>query len=152
MPLGHEVAHLSHLTLNTPVLDKSVDFFVDYLGMAVNGEDNGKVFLRTWDEYEHHTITLTQNDVAGDPADAPACSQPGGTGPSHQRARERGVRHRLGGRRTGLWADLPLQGPRRSRVRPLLGLGMVRGTQGLEAGVEEPGTGLPGSRCGRAST
>lgn len=65
MPLGHEVAHLSHLTLNTPVLDKSVDFFVDYLGMAVNGEDNGKVFLRTWDEYEHHTITLTQNDVAG---------------------------------------------------------------------------------------
>lgn len=65
MPLGHEVAHLSHLTLNTPILDQSVDFFVDYLGMAVNGEDNGKVFLRAWDEYEHHTITLTQNDVAG---------------------------------------------------------------------------------------
>jgi catechol 2,3-dioxygenase len=65
MPLGHEVAHLSHLHLDTPVLEKSVEFFVDYLGMALNGEQDGKVFLRTFDDYEHHTITLTQNDLPG---------------------------------------------------------------------------------------
>jgi catechol 2,3-dioxygenase len=65
MPHGHEVAHLSHLHLDTPVLEKSVEFFVDYLGMALNGEQDGKVFLRTWDEYEHHTITLTQHDLPG---------------------------------------------------------------------------------------
>jgi catechol 2,3-dioxygenase len=62
MPLGHEVAHLSHLHLDTPVLEQSVAFFVDYLGMTVNGERGGDVFLRTWDEYEHHTLTLTQSD------------------------------------------------------------------------------------------
>jgi catechol 2,3-dioxygenase len=65
MPLGHEVAHLAHLHLDTPVLEKSVAFFVDYLGMALNGEQDGKVFLRTWDDYEHHTITLTQSDLPG---------------------------------------------------------------------------------------
>jgi catechol 2,3-dioxygenase len=65
MPLGHEVAHLSHLHLDTPVLDQSVAFFVDYLGMSLNGEQDGKVFLRTWDEYEHHTITLTEADQPG---------------------------------------------------------------------------------------
>jgi catechol 2,3-dioxygenase len=65
MPLGHEVAHLSHLHLDTPVLDESVAFFVDYLGMTLNGEEDGKVFLRTWDEYEHHTLTLTQGDQPG---------------------------------------------------------------------------------------
>jgi catechol 2,3-dioxygenase len=65
MPLGHEVAHLSHLHLDTPVLEQSVGFFVDFLGMSVNGEQNGKVFLRTWDEYEHHTITLTHSDQPG---------------------------------------------------------------------------------------
>jgi catechol 2,3-dioxygenase len=65
MPLGHEVAHLSHLHLDTPVLEQSVGFFVDFLGMSVNGEQDGKVFLRTWDEYEHHTITLTHGDQPG---------------------------------------------------------------------------------------
>jgi catechol 2,3-dioxygenase len=65
MPPAHEVAHLSHLHLNTPVLDDSVDFFVNYLGMSLNGEDGGRVFLRTWDEYEHHTITLTHHHVPG---------------------------------------------------------------------------------------
>ncbi|MCM0618561.1 VOC family protein [Paenarthrobacter sp. TYUT067] len=65
MPLRHEVAHLSHLHLNTPVLEQSVDFFVNYLGMSLNGEQDGKVFLRTWDEYEHHTISLSQHETSG---------------------------------------------------------------------------------------
>jgi catechol 2,3-dioxygenase len=65
MPLGHEVAHLAHLHLDTPVLEESVAFFVDYLGMTLNGEQGDKVFLRTWDEYEHHTLTLTQSDQPG---------------------------------------------------------------------------------------
>jgi catechol 2,3-dioxygenase len=65
MPLGHEIAHLSHLHLDTPLLEQSVGFFVDYLGMTVNGEQDGKVFLRTWDEYEHHTLSLTQAEQPG---------------------------------------------------------------------------------------
>lgn len=65
MPLGHEVAHLSHLELNTPVLEESVAFFVDYLGMSVSGEQGDKVFLRTWDEYEHHTVALVPHVTSG---------------------------------------------------------------------------------------
>jgi catechol 2,3-dioxygenase len=65
MPLKHQIAHLSNLHLNTPVLDQSVAFFVDYLGLSVKGESDGAVYLRCWDDYEQHTIVLSQNDTAG---------------------------------------------------------------------------------------
>ncbi|MTD53742.1 VOC family protein [Amycolatopsis pithecellobii] len=65
MPLGHEVAHLSHIELLTPVLDKSVAFFVDYLGMTVVGGDDNKVYVRAFDDYEHHTLTLVAHSSSG---------------------------------------------------------------------------------------
>ena len=65
MPLGHEIAHLSHLELHTPVLEESVAFFVDYLGLSVNGGEGDKVFLRTFDDYEHHTVTLVPHHTSG---------------------------------------------------------------------------------------
>lgn len=66
MPLGHEVAHLSHLQLNTPVLEKSVAFFVDYLGLSVYGEEpDGRVHLRAFDDYEPYTLTLFPHHTSG---------------------------------------------------------------------------------------
>ncbi len=66
MPLGHEVAHLSHLHLNTPVLEESVAFFVDYLGLSIVGEEpDGSVHLHAFDDYEHHTITLSGHETSG---------------------------------------------------------------------------------------
>jgi catechol 2,3-dioxygenase-like lactoylglutathione lyase family enzyme len=38
MPPLHEIAHLAHVELRTPVLDESVAFFTDHLGLSVNGE------------------------------------------------------------------------------------------------------------------
>ncbi|WP_243769682.1 VOC family protein [Amycolatopsis acidicola] len=62
---AHDVAHLGHIELFTPVFDESVEFFTRYLGMTVNGSAGSSVFLRTWDDYEHHTITLTPRETAG---------------------------------------------------------------------------------------
>ncbi|WP_330252775.1 VOC family protein [Nocardia sp. NBC_00565] len=65
MAPGHEIAHLAHLQLFTPKLDESVEFFTDFLGLRVVDSDGPDVYLRTWDDYEHHTITLSARKRAG---------------------------------------------------------------------------------------
>ncbi|MFI6208310.1 catechol 2,3-dioxygenase [Streptomyces sp. NPDC051041] len=63
-PLG-DIAHLGHVELLTPDLDRSLEFFTDYLGLTVNGERGDSVYLRTWDDYEHHSLVLTVHETSG---------------------------------------------------------------------------------------
>lgn len=61
-----DVAHLSTVELFTPKMDESLWFFRDLLAMRVVAEEGDSVYLRTWDEYELHTIKLTaKKDAAG---------------------------------------------------------------------------------------
>jgi catechol 2,3-dioxygenase len=64
-PLG-DIAHVGHAELLTPDLDGSVRFFTEYLGLTVNGQsDGGSVHLRTFDDYEHHSLVLTAAEKPG---------------------------------------------------------------------------------------
>ncbi|MFJ9674446.1 catechol 2,3-dioxygenase [Streptomyces sp. NPDC101221] len=63
-PLG-DIAHLGHVELLTPDLEASVAFFTDYLGLTVNGRSGDSVYLRTWDDYEHHSLVLTAHTTSG---------------------------------------------------------------------------------------
>lgn len=63
-PLG-DIAHLGHVELLTPDLDASVRFFTDYLGLTENGRSGDSVYLRTWDDYEHHSLKLTAHSTPG---------------------------------------------------------------------------------------
>ncbi|MDV9172668.1 catechol 2,3-dioxygenase [Streptomyces sp. W16] len=63
-PLG-DIAHIGHAQLFTPDLDASVAFFTDYLGLTVNGQDGDTVYLRTYDDYEHHSLVLTARAQPG---------------------------------------------------------------------------------------
>ncbi len=65
MPPLHDVAHLAHLELHTPVLDESVAFFTDYLGLTVPDEAGDSVFLRAFDDYEQTTLKLTAHETSG---------------------------------------------------------------------------------------
>src|SRR3954467_7866637 len=65
VPPRHEIAHLAHVEIRTPVLDESVDFFTRYLGLTANGEAGDSVFLRAWDDYENITIKLTGHETSG---------------------------------------------------------------------------------------
>ena len=60
-----ELAHLAHVELYTPVLDKSVWFFTELMGMSVTETKGGSVYLRAYDDYEHHTLKLTAHKHAG---------------------------------------------------------------------------------------
>jgi catechol 2,3 dioxygenase len=65
MPLLHDVAHLAHAELLTPEPDKSLWFFTQVLGLSENGTSGDSVYLRTWDDYEHHSLKLTASHTSG---------------------------------------------------------------------------------------
>jgi catechol 2,3-dioxygenase len=63
--LLHDIAHLAHVELLTPVPEESLRFFVDVLGLTEVGREGDSVYLRTWDDYEHHTLKLTAHETSG---------------------------------------------------------------------------------------
>jgi catechol 2,3-dioxygenase len=65
VPPLHDIAHLAHLELRTPVLEDSAAFFTDYLGLTVTGTAGDSVFLRAFDDYEQTTLKLTAHETSG---------------------------------------------------------------------------------------
>ena len=60
-----DLAHLAHLEILTPKPDESLQFFVNVMGMTESGRRGESVYLRGWDDYEHHTLKLTAAKVPG---------------------------------------------------------------------------------------
>ena len=60
-----DLAHLAHLELLTPKPDESLNFFVNVMGMTETARRGDSVYLRGWDDYEHHTLKLTAAKAAG---------------------------------------------------------------------------------------
>jgi catechol 2,3-dioxygenase len=65
VPPLHEIAHLAHVELRTPVPEQSLEFFTRYLGLTENGSAGDSVFLRAYDDYEQATIKLTAYRTSG---------------------------------------------------------------------------------------
>jgi catechol 2,3-dioxygenase len=65
LPPLHDIAHLGHVELLTPEPERSLRFFVDVMGLTENGREGDSVYLRTWDDYEHHTLKLTASETSG---------------------------------------------------------------------------------------
>jgi catechol 2,3-dioxygenase len=63
--LLHDVAHLGHVELLTPEPEQSLWFFTQVLGLTENGTSGDSVYLRTWDDYEHHSLKLTAAGTSG---------------------------------------------------------------------------------------
>ncbi|GAB2993595.1 catechol 2,3-dioxygenase [Amycolatopsis acidiphila] len=61
----HDIAHLGHVELLTPEPEKSLWFFTEVMGLTENGRDGDSVYLRTWDDYEHHSLKLTAHSTSG---------------------------------------------------------------------------------------
>jgi catechol 2,3-dioxygenase len=61
----HDIAHLGHLELLTPKLEETRRFFVDVMGMYESGRQGDSVFMRGWDDYEHHSLQLTSSEKPG---------------------------------------------------------------------------------------
>jgi catechol 2,3-dioxygenase len=60
-----DIAHLAHVELLTPKLDESTRFFTEIMGMSISDTQGDSVYLRAYDDYEHHTLKLTAHRHAG---------------------------------------------------------------------------------------
>jgi catechol 2,3-dioxygenase len=61
----YDLAHLAHLEMLTPKPEASLQFFVDVMGMTETARQGDSVYLRGWDDYEHHTLKLTASKTSG---------------------------------------------------------------------------------------
>jgi catechol 2,3-dioxygenase len=60
-----DIAHIAHVELFSPKPDESLAFFTDIMGMSVSGRLGESVYLRAYDDYEHHTLKLTASHQPG---------------------------------------------------------------------------------------
>jgi len=60
-----DIAHLGHIELLTPKLEKTRSFFVDVMGMYETERKGDSIYLRGWDDYEHHSLQLTASEKPG---------------------------------------------------------------------------------------
>ncbi len=61
----HDVAHLGHVELLTPLPDKSLWYFRDVLGMTAVHCAGPSVYLRGWGDYAASTLKLTEARAPG---------------------------------------------------------------------------------------
>ena len=55
-----------HVQIRVMDLDEGVRFYRDVLGLEEMARDaSGRVYLKAWDERDHHSIILRQADQAG---------------------------------------------------------------------------------------
>jgi catechol 2,3-dioxygenase len=59
------IAHVAHAELRVTDLERSRAFFTDVLGLFVSDEDDRHVYLRAWQDWDHHTLLLTQAEESG---------------------------------------------------------------------------------------
>jgi catechol 2,3-dioxygenase len=61
----YDLAHLGHIELLTPKMEESLHFFTQILGLTEAGRDGTSVYLRAYDDYEFHTLKLTDSNTSG---------------------------------------------------------------------------------------
>lgn len=55
-----------HIQLRMLDLDEGVAFYRDVLGLQETGrDDQGRVYLKTWDERDHHSVVIREADESG---------------------------------------------------------------------------------------
>jgi catechol 2,3-dioxygenase len=59
------IAHAAHAELRVTDLEASREFFTEVMGLFVSGEDDDHVFLRAWQDWDHHTLKLTRAAKSG---------------------------------------------------------------------------------------
>src|SRR4051794_39808162 len=59
------VAHIGHASINVTNLEKSTWFFTEVLGLHVSAEEKDKVYLRAWQDWDHHTLVLQRSETSG---------------------------------------------------------------------------------------
>lgn len=59
------IMRLGRAELKVMDLEKSVDYYTNVIGLEVTGRSEGRVYMKAWDEYDHHSIVLQEASSPG---------------------------------------------------------------------------------------
>jgi catechol 2,3-dioxygenase len=59
------VMRMGRVELKVLDLDRSVDYYTNVIGLEETGRVGDSVYLKAWDEYDHHSVILTKSKTAG---------------------------------------------------------------------------------------
>ena len=59
------VLRLSHVEVRVPDLELATAYYTEVLGLLETGREPERVFLKCWDEHEHHSVVLRQAPTYG---------------------------------------------------------------------------------------
>ena len=60
-----DIAHLGPVELLTPKPEQTLHFFHELMGMEIEGEEEGSVYLRGWGDYQRYSLKLTESKQSG---------------------------------------------------------------------------------------
>ena len=64
-PDSHGILRLSHVQLRVPDLELAAAYYTEVVGLIETAHDPDQVFLKCWDEHEHHSLILTYAPTYG---------------------------------------------------------------------------------------
>lgn len=53
------ILRLSHVEIRVPDLELATAYYVEVVGLIETGREANRVFLKCWDEHQHHSVVLT---------------------------------------------------------------------------------------------
>ncbi|WP_223882023.1 catechol 2,3-dioxygenase [Niallia endozanthoxylica] len=59
------IERMGRIQLRVHDFEKSVDYYTNVLGLDITGRDENRVYLKAWDEWDHHSVILEKSDSAG---------------------------------------------------------------------------------------
>ncbi len=59
------ILRLSHVEIRVPDLELATAYYSEVIGMIETGRDASRVFLKCWDEHQHHSVVLTLEPTHG---------------------------------------------------------------------------------------
>ncbi|WP_027414975.1 catechol 2,3-dioxygenase [Aneurinibacillus terranovensis] len=59
------IMRLGRVQIRVPNWEKSVFYYKNVLGLIETARDENHVYLKAWDEYDHHSVILEKADIAG---------------------------------------------------------------------------------------
>lgn len=59
------IMRIGRVELRVMDLDKSVDYYTNIIGLEETGREGDRVYLKAWDEYDHHSVILQKADHPG---------------------------------------------------------------------------------------
>lgn len=59
------IMRIGRVQLKVMDLEKSVDYYTNIIGLEETGRDSDRVYLKAWDEYDHHSVILQKSESPG---------------------------------------------------------------------------------------